>query len=154
MNYATIEEIAAKWGITTRQVRSYCANNRIPGATLEQGEWRIPANATKPERKRRRTFPTTILGVLEAERSSRISGGLYHRLQIDITPFVIAENFKQFYYLGLQDWRRGSHARLRETCRTGQDVFILGLRQFGHQKLAEKAIAEQKASEAFNPSTF
>jgi Fic family protein len=315
MNYATIEEIAAKWGITTRQVRSYCANNRIPGATLEQGEWRIPANATKPERKRRRTFPTTILGVLEAERSSRISGGLYHRLQIDITynsnhiegnrltheqtrwifetktigkigadvpvddivetanhfravdkviitatsalteayikrlheilksgtsdsrkdwfavgeykrldnvvgdmetcpakdvhremaallawwrsadktfenlldlhvrfeqihpfqdgngrvgrlillkeclkyditPFVIAENFKQFYYLGLQDWRRGSHARLRDTCRTGQDVFILGLRQFGHQKLAEKAIAEQKASEAFNPSTF
>ena len=82
MNYATIEEIAAKWGITTRQVRSYCANNRIPGATLEQGEWRIPANATKPERKRRRTFPTTILGVLEAERSSRISGGLYHRLQV------------------------------------------------------------------------
>ena len=85
MDFMTIEEIAAKWGITPRQVRSYCANNRIAGAALEQGEWRIPANAAKPERKRRRTFPTTVLGVLEAERSSRISGGLYHRLQIDIT---------------------------------------------------------------------
>ena len=36
-------------------------------------------------RKRRRTFPTTLLGVLDAERKSRISGGLYYRLQIDFT---------------------------------------------------------------------
>ena len=63
------------------------------------------------------------------------------------TPFVIAENFKQFYYLGLQDWRHGRHARLMDTCRTGQDVFILGLRQFGHTKLAEKAEADLQASE-------
>ncbi|MBR1921904.1 MAG: Fic family protein [Kiritimatiellae bacterium] len=67
-------------------------------------------------------------------------------LKYGITPFVIAENFKQFYYMGLQDWRRGSHARLIETCRAGQDVFILGLRQFGHVKLAEKEEAGQKAS--------
>jgi fido (protein-threonine AMPylation protein) len=68
-------------------------------------------------------------------------------LKHGITPFVIAENFKQFYYMGLQDWRHGSHARLMDTCRTGQDVFILGLRQFGHLKLAEKAEAEQRKSE-------
>ena len=68
-------------------------------------------------------------------------------LKYGITPFVIAENFKQFYYLGLQDWRRGRHTRLMDTCRTGQDVFILGLRQFGHVKLAEKAAAEQAKSE-------
>ena len=58
------------------------------------------------------------------------------------TPFVIAENFKQFYYLGLQEWRRGNRLRLIDTCRTGQDVFILGLRQFGHVRLAEKATAD------------
>lgn len=68
-------------------------------------------------------------------------------LKYGITPFVIAENFKQFYYLGLQDWRHGRRARLMDTCRTGQDVFILGLRQFGHLKLAEKAEVEQAASE-------
>ena len=62
-------------------------------------------------------------------------------LKHDLTPFVIAENLRQFYYLGLQDWREGRHARLLDTCRTGQDVFILGLRQFGHVKLAEKAEA-------------
>ena len=84
MRFKTIEEIAAKWDITPRQVRTYCASGRIPGAKLEHGEWRIPDGALKPERKSRRTFPTSILGVLEAERSSRISGGLYHRLQIDL----------------------------------------------------------------------
>ncbi len=84
MPFVTIDEIAARWGISPRQVRAYCAKGRIPGATLEHGEWRIPEDAAKPERKPRRTFPTTVLGILEAERSSRISGGLYHRLQIDL----------------------------------------------------------------------
>ena len=63
-------------------------------------------------------------------------------LKYGITPFVIADNFKQFYYLGLSDWRRGSRLRLLDTCRTGQDIFILALRQFGHARLAEKAAAD------------
>ena len=54
-------------------------------------------------------------------------------------PFVIAENLKQFYYMGLEDWRHGRHERLLDTCRTGQDVFVLGLRQFGHAKIAAAA---------------
>ena len=311
MHFATIDETAARWEISPRQVRTYCAKGRVPGATFDHGEWRIPADAVKPERKPRRTFPTTILGILEAERSARISGGLYHRLQIlaynsnhiegsrltheqtrwifetrtigsvgadvpvddivetanhfratdmvimtataalteayikrlheilksgttdsrkdwfavgeykwldnvvgdmetcpakdvhgemakllawwkkaektfenlldlhvrfeqihpfqdgngrvgrlillkeclkhGITPLVIEENVKQFYYLGLQDWRKGSRLRLLDTCRTGQDVFILGLRQFGHVKLAEKEKAKQKESERKTP---
>ena len=64
------------------------------------------------------------------------------------TPFVIAENLRQFYYLGLSDWRRGNRLRLLDTCRTGQDVFILGLRQFGHLKLAEKAERDSHAVSA------
>ncbi len=44
----------------------------------------MPANAQKPERNSRRPFPKTAIGILEAERGSRISGGLYHRLQIDL----------------------------------------------------------------------
>lgn len=54
-------------------------------------------------------------------------------------PFVIAENLKRFYYMGLEDWRHGRRARLLDTCRTGQDVFVLGLRQFGHTKIAAAA---------------
>jgi len=54
MNHMTIEEAASKWGVTPRQVRSYCADGRIPGVKLERGEWRIPGNAAKPERKESR----------------------------------------------------------------------------------------------------
>ena len=308
MNYWTIDETARTWGITPRQVRNYCAHGRIYGAILERGEWRIPANAAKPGRKSRRSFPTTVLGVLDAERSSRISGGLYHRpqtylpessnhsggsrrtheqtrwivetktvgergadvpvddivetanhfrsidrvistakaalteayikrlhgilksgttdsrkewfavgdykrldnvvgemetcpaknvhhemakllgwwksaeksfenlldlhvrfeqihpfqdgngrvgrlillkecLKYGITPFIIADDMRKFYYLGLQEWRQGSRLRLLDTCRTAQDIFIVGLQKFGHAKIAEKALAEQSKSE-------
>ena len=54
------------------------------------------------------------------------------------TPFVIAENIKQFYYLGLQDWNRGRRARLKDTCGTGQDVFNLGLKTFGYGYLIKE----------------
>ena len=56
-------------------------------------------------------------------------------LKNGFTPFVISENIKQFYYLGLQDWRFGRRARLRDTCGTGQDVFKLGLKNFGYDNL-------------------
>ena len=54
------------------------------------------------------------------------------------TPFVIAENLRQFYYLGLQDWNRGRPARLKDTCGTGQDVFKLGLKSFGYVHLIKE----------------
>ena len=309
MDFLTIDQTAAKWGLTPRQVRTYCAAGRIPGAVLEHGAWRIPADASKPPRKRRRTFPTTILGVLDAERKSRIPGGLYHRLQIDftynsnhiegsrltreqtrwifetqtlgeiagdvpvddivetanhfrcidtvietagaalteryvknlhvqlksgttdsrkewfavgeykrldnvvgdmetcpakdvpramadllgwwknapktfenlldlhvrfeqihpfqdgngrvgrlillkeclkhgITPFIIADDMRRFYYLGLREWRQGCPSRLLDTCRAGQDIFIAGLKHFGHEALAKRALANQAKSEA------
>jgi len=66
-------------------------------------------------------------------------------LKYDHTPFVIAENLRQFYYLGLGDWRKGRRTRLIDTCHTGQDAFILALRQFGHEKLAEKAESQMVA---------
>ena len=68
-------------------------------------------------------------------------------LKYGITPFVIAEKLRKFYYLGLREWqgRPQSRVRLLDTCRTGQDVFILNLRRFGHEKLAETAAKEQSA---------
>ena len=68
-------------------------------------------------------------------------------LKHGITPFVISDDMRRFYYLGLQEWRQGSRMRLLDTCRTGQDIFILGLRKFGYVKLAETAAAEQMESE-------
>ena len=58
------------------------------------------------------------------------------------TPFIIADDMKRFYYLGLQEWRMGRRERLWDTCRTGQDIFVAGLRHFGHVGIADKAECE------------
>lgn len=56
-------------------------------------------------------------------------------LKYNHTPFVIFENIRQFYYLGLNEWRHGKRERLKDTCGTGQDVFKLGLKSFGYDYL-------------------
>jgi len=86
MKWRSVEETAAAWGVSARQVRGYCASGRVAGASFEGGAWRIPPNAEKPVRKSRRRPPAKdILSILEAERKAKLPGGLYHRLQIDFT---------------------------------------------------------------------
>lgn len=87
MGYVTIDEIAVSWGISTRQVRSYCASGRVAGAKFEHGAWLIPEGAEKPSRKVRAKQAKfrSVLAVLDAERKSKLSGGIYHQLQIDFT---------------------------------------------------------------------
>ena len=86
MDYQTIDEAASKWGVSSRQVRAYCAAGRIPGAIYEHGAWRIPWDAVKPVRKSRtKAQEKSVLGILEKERKTKLKGGLYHQLQIDFT---------------------------------------------------------------------
>ena len=68
-------------------------------------------------------------------------------LKHGFTPFIIADDMRKFYYLGLQEWRQGRRMRFLDTCRAAQDIFIAGLQKFGHTKIAEKALAEQAKSE-------
>jgi len=52
--YMTVQEAAAKWGITARRVQILCVQNRIPGSLKKSGAWFIPQNAKKPLDKRKR----------------------------------------------------------------------------------------------------
>ena len=56
-------------------------------------------------------------------------------LKYNHTPFVIAENLRQYYYKGLTEWRKGERVRLKDTCGTGQDVFKALLSKFGYSWL-------------------
>ncbi len=53
MNYITIKEAAAKWGISERTVQSLCTAGRIEGAGKFGASWAIPENAQKPTDPRR-----------------------------------------------------------------------------------------------------
>jgi len=86
MTYITVAEAAKKWGLTPRSVQLHCEKGNIPGVTLQGKAWMIPADAERPKRKPRANgLPSTVLAILKAEKRGRISGGLYHRLQIDFT---------------------------------------------------------------------
>ena len=84
MEFVSVAEIARRWGVSERTVRNYCASGRIAGAFLTGKTWSIPANATRPERINK-AAPSSLLEHLQAEKAARLSGGIYHRVQIDLT---------------------------------------------------------------------
>lgn len=86
MGYLSVSEIAKKWHLSERAVRNYCAQGRVSGAFLTGKTWNIPEDAQKPSRVRAQAAaPTTLLSVLQREKQSRLPGGIYHRVQIDLT---------------------------------------------------------------------
>lgn len=86
MNYLSVADIAKKWDVSERSVRNYCSKGRIEGAFLTGKTWNIPENAKKPERmNKRKEKPKTLLAILQEEKASKYSGGIYHKTQIDLT---------------------------------------------------------------------
>lgn len=86
MNYLSVADVAKKWNISERSVRNYCSKGRIEGAFLTGKTWNIPENAKKPERmNKRKENPKSLLAILQEEKASKYSGGIYHKTQIDLT---------------------------------------------------------------------
>ena len=86
MRYLSVAEIAKKWNISERSVRNYCAHGRVQGAFLIGKAWNIPANAEKPERfNKKKEHPYILLDILQEQKASKYSGGIYHKTQIDLT---------------------------------------------------------------------
>lgn len=86
MRYIGVREAAEKWNVSERSVRNYCSAGRIVGAALEGKTWKIPETAEKPGRKKRRgKIETDLLTRLEQEKEAGVPGGIYHRIQIELT---------------------------------------------------------------------
>lgn len=86
MKYISVAEAAKKWGVSERSVRGYCAGEKIGGAFLTGKTWNIPETAKKPDRINKKTdTPKTLLEVLKAEKAAKLHGGIYHKIQIDLT---------------------------------------------------------------------
>ena len=86
MRYLSVAETAKKWDISERSVRNYCAHGRIPGAFLTGKTWNVPEDAAKPLRaNQKENKPKTLLSILQEEKKSKYSGGIYHKTQIDLT---------------------------------------------------------------------
>lgn len=85
MEYLDTKQTAEKWGITERAVRKYCTEDRIEGAKQKKGIWLIPEDAEKPERINKSDKELTLLQVLRREDRLRVKGGIYHKVQVELT---------------------------------------------------------------------
>lgn len=86
MNYLSVSEMAKRWNISERSVRNYCAANRVDGAFLTGKTWNIPENAQKPERINQKGLrPYFLVDILKNEKRSKLKGGIYHKVQIELT---------------------------------------------------------------------
>lgn len=86
MKYMSVSQAAEKWNVSERSVRNYCSEGKIPGAILGGKTWKIPEDASKPARKQRSgKISRDLLTRLRLEKESGISGGIYHKVQVELT---------------------------------------------------------------------
>jgi len=83
MDYITVSQFADENGISERTVRNWCAAGKIEGAFLSGKTWNLPADTSVPRKGKRPLSP--LLKRLIQEKEGKISGGIYHRTQIDLT---------------------------------------------------------------------
>lgn len=83
MDFTTVTQFAEQHNLSERTVRNWCAAGKIDGAFLAGKTWNIPVNAVLP--KRGKVKETPLLKRLREEKEGKVSGGIYHRTQIDLT---------------------------------------------------------------------
>ncbi len=47
--YLTAAQVAAKWGLTVRQVQNMCSSGKIDDVVRENRRWMIPVDAVRPD---------------------------------------------------------------------------------------------------------
>jgi Fic family protein len=83
MEYISVSQFAEKFGVSERTARNYCTSGKINGAFITGKTWNIPADAPLP--KKGKTKASELLTRLREEKDIRMKGGIYHRIQIDLT---------------------------------------------------------------------
>ncbi len=146
MRYLSVAEIAKKWNISERSVRNYCAHGRVPGAFLTGKTWNIPEDAEKPERlNKKKEHPLTLLDILQDQKASKYSGGIYHKTQIDLT-----------YNSNHIEGSRLTHEQTRyifETNTIGVENEVLNVDDVIETDLSTEEIAALSALHTYYPTT-
>ena len=83
MDFVSVSQYAEMHGLPERTVRNWCNAGKMPGTFLAGKTWSIPADAPLPKKGKSKVSP--LLKRLREEKEGRISGGIYHRTQIDLT---------------------------------------------------------------------
>ena len=83
MELISVSQFAQQFHLSERTVRNWCATGKLKGAVLVGKTWNIPADTPLPRKSKLKASP--LLKRLREEKEGKISGGIYHRTQIDLT---------------------------------------------------------------------
>ncbi len=84
MDYISVKKWAEAHGVSERTARNYCAQGKIAGAFLVGKTWSIPADAELYNKNRKNNI-SPLLTALREQKAGKTKGGIYHRVQIDLT---------------------------------------------------------------------
>ena len=84
MEFVSVKEWAQSHCVSERTARNYCLQGKISGANLVGKTWNIPSDAELPCR-RKKTADSPLLSALKTQKARKEKGGIYHRVQIDLT---------------------------------------------------------------------
>lgn len=85
MEYISVSEFASLYSISERTVRNWCAAGKIDGAFVTGKTWNIPKEAPFPKSRTISRKQSPLLKRLREEKELSVRGGIYHRVQIDLT---------------------------------------------------------------------
>lgn len=85
MEIVSVKKYAALHGLAERTVRNYCKLGKIKGAILVGKSWVLPSDAPVPLRTNASVKIFSLLAALREQMKGKTKGGIYHRVQIDLT---------------------------------------------------------------------
>mgnify|MGYP003306979494 CR=1 FL=1 len=87
MQYMSVKEAAAQWGVTIQMVRRYCQKGMIPQVIQENGGWRIPEGTVRPgtpEPVVVETKQSSLVTQIKYQRRKNNHFGIYEYLQVNL----------------------------------------------------------------------
>ena len=87
MQYMSVKEAAAQWGVTIQMVRRYCQKGMIPQVIQENGGWRIPEGTVRPGTQKPEVVETkrsSLINQIKYQRSKNNHFGIYEYIQVNL----------------------------------------------------------------------
>ena len=87
MQYMSVKEAAAQWGVTIQMVRRYCQKGMIPQVIQENGGWRIPVGTVRPGTPQPivvETKQSPLVKQIKTQRASNYHSGIYEYIQVNL----------------------------------------------------------------------
>jgi len=87
MNYISVKEAAAQWGVTIQMVRRYCQKGMVPQVIQENGGWRIPEGTPRPGTQKPEVVEpkqSSLVNQIKYQRSKNNHFGIYEYIQVNL----------------------------------------------------------------------